>query len=181
MSRGFVAIVPPDDVLDAVEAVLAGVALPDGARRSERSKLHLTVRFLGNNVRFGAVEELLRGLDLRGGHARLGGAGAFPRARRGDVLWIGLAEGADLLTSLHRAVDAAYDPHRPAGERPTRFHPHLTVARGRAPVDLRRSVREIGAGPIGRAWSVDELVLVRSHLGDGPAVYEELARVPLAA
>jgi len=179
VSRGFVAVVPPDDVLDAAEAVLDRVTLPAGARRTARPKLHLTVRFLGNRVRFERTEALLRDLDLRGGEARLGRAGAFPHARRGDVLWIGLAEGAGVLAGLHAAVDAAYDPHRPADQRPPRFHPHLTVARCRIPVDLRPAVAELGSGPVGRAWPVEEIVLVRSHLGGGPAVYEEQARIPL--
>ena len=180
MARGFVAVVPPDDVLDAVEAVLDDVALPDGARRTERSKLHLTVRFLGNAVRFGAVAELLRGLDLGGGRVQLGGAGAFSRAYRGDVLWIGVVKGADVLDALHASIEAGYDPNRPADERPPPFHPHLTVARCRAPVDLRRSVRALGKREVGPAWDVDEVVLVQSHLGNGPAVYEEQARIPLA-
>ena len=180
MSRGFVAVVPPDDVLDAVEAVLDGVELPDGARRTERSKLHLTVRFLGNAVRFGAVEELLRGLDLRGGRAQLGRAGAFSRPYRGDVLWVGVVQGADVLDTLNASVEAGYNPHRPAGERSPPFHPHLTVARCREPVDLRRSVRALGKRRVGPAWDVDEVVLVQSHLGHGPAVYEEQARIPLA-
>jgi 2'-5' RNA ligase len=179
VSRGFVAVVPPDDVLDAAESVLDGVTLPAGARRTDRSKLHLTVRFLGDQVRFERTEALLRDLDLRGGEARLGGAGAFPRARRGDVLWIGLAEGAGLLADLHAAVDAAHDPHRPADGRPPRFHPHLTVVRCRTPVDLRPAVAAIGPGPIGRTWPVEEVVLVHSNLGGGPAVYEERARIPL--
>ena len=181
VSRGFVAVVPPADVLDAVEALIDGLTLPDGARRADRSKLHCTIRFLGNRVDFPAVATMLRGLDLRGGRARLGGGGAFPRARRGDVLWIGLTDGAELLGALNAEVEAGYDPHRPADERPPRVHPHLTIARLRDPIDLRPTIRAIGAEPVGRAWDVDELVLMRSRLGRGPAVYEEEARIPLSA
>ena len=89
-------------------------------------------------------------------------------------------QGADVLDTLNASVEAGYNPHRPAGERSPPFHPHLTVARCREPVDLRRSVRALGKRRVGPAWDVDEVVLVQSHLGHGPAVYEEQARIPLA-
>jgi RNA 2',3'-cyclic 3'-phosphodiesterase len=179
VSRGFLAVVPPDDVLDAVEVALRAVDLPTSARRTTRANLHLTIRFLGDRVDFRKVESTLRGLPLDGGHIRLGGAGAFPKARRGDVLWLGLAEGDALFTELAAAVDAALDPHHPASEPRPRFHAHLTVARCRAPTDLRTVVDAVGSEPVGRSWSMDEMVLIESRLGRGPASYEERARFPL--
>jgi 2'-5' RNA ligase len=179
VSRGFLAVVPPDDVLDAVEIALRAVDLPTAARRTTRANLHLTVRFLGNRVDFPKVETTLRGLPLHGGQVRLGGAGAFPKARRGDVLWLGLAEGNALFTELAAAVDAALDPHRPASEPRPRFHAHLTVARCKTPTNLRAVIDAVGAEPVGRSWSMEEMVLIQSRLGSGPASYEEQARFPL--
>jgi RNA 2',3'-cyclic 3'-phosphodiesterase len=179
VSRGFLAVVPPDDVLDAVEAAMHGVDLPVAARRTTRSNLHLTVRFLGNRVDFPEVESTLRDLPLGGGQVRLGGAGAFPKARRGDVLWLGLADGDALLTELAGTVDAALDPQRPSTEPRPRFHAHLTVARCKTPTNLRPVVDAIGSDPVGRSWTMDEMVLIQSRLGRGPAHYEERARFPL--
>jgi 2'-5' RNA ligase len=179
VSRGFLAVVPPADVLDAVEHTMAGLDLPATARRARRSQLHLTVRFLGNHVDFVEIEAMMHDLKLSGGRVQLGGAGAFPRARRGDVVWIGLREGEQLLRDLHATVDAAYNPHGPANEPAPRFHAHLTVARCKSSTDLRTVVDAIGTDPVGRPWIAEEMVLIRSHLGRGPAEYEEKARFRL--
>lgn len=179
VSRGFLAVLPPDEVLDAVERTMQGLTLPNTARRTRRAQLHLTVRFLGDQVDFSTVTASVRSLALRGGSMRLGGAGAFPRTRRGDVLWVGLLEGDTLLSEAAATLEAHLDPFRPASDPPPRFHAHLTVARCKSSTDLRTVVDAIGTNPIGPSWVADEMVLIRSHLGRGPAEYEEMARLRL--
>ena len=47
------------------------------------------------------------------------------------------------------------------------FVPHLTLARMNRPVEATRWLRVLGAYE-GPTWTVDEIELVESHLGEGP-------------
>jgi 2'-5' RNA ligase len=178
VGRAFVAVVPPDDVLDAVDAAAASIEVPSTARRTTRPQWHLTVQFLGNKVDFAAVAGALEPLAIRGAPVQLGAAGAFPTERRGRVLWLGMREGDALLAQLAAAVGALLAPVGYAPEaRP--FHAHLTLARLKAPADLRPVVAALGAGPVGRAWPAEEVVLFRSKPGRGGSEYTARARIPL--
>jgi 2'-5' RNA ligase len=109
---------------------------------------------------------------------QLGTAGAFPTERRGRVLWLGVSQGAELLVQLAAAVGALLEPVGYAPEaRP--YHAHLTLARLKAPADLRPVVAGLGSGPVGRAWTAEEVVLFQSKTGRGGVEYTPRARFPL--
>ncbi len=178
VGRAFVAVVPPDDVLDAVDAAASSIEVPSTARRTRRPQWHLTLQFLGNRVDFAAVAAALGPLAVRGGAVQLGAAGAFPTERRGRVLWLGVSEGDALLVQLAAAVGALLEPvGYPPEARP--YHAHLTLARLKAPADLRPVVAALGSGPVGRAWTAEEVVLFRSKPGRGGSEYTPKARFPL--
>jgi RNA 2',3'-cyclic 3'-phosphodiesterase len=178
LGRAFVAVVPPDDVLDAVDAAAARIEVPSTARRTTRPQWHLTLQFLGNRVDFAAVAGALELLAVRGSAVELGAAGAFPTERRGRVLWLGVTQGDALLVQLAAAVGALLAPiGYPPEERP--YHAHLTLARLKAPSDLRPVVAALGSGPVGRAWTAEEVVLFQSKTGRGGAEYTARARFPL--
>jgi RNA 2',3'-cyclic 3'-phosphodiesterase len=180
VGRGFVAVVPPPGVLDAVAARSEGLELPDPARRTTRPQWHLTLRFLGTRVDYDAVADGLRALAATPGRVQLGGVGAFPKERRAHTLWLGVVEGADLLAGLAAAVGMLVAPlgHVPeAGP----YHPHLTLARLRAPVDVRPVVARFDPGPVGDPWTVDSVILFRSHTRSTGAIYEEHTRIALAS
>jgi RNA 2',3'-cyclic 3'-phosphodiesterase len=61
----------------------------------------------------------------------------------------------------------------PPEERP--YHPHVTLARCKAPTDLRTAVAALGAEPVGPAWMVDEVVLFESRTRREGAEYVERA------
>jgi 2'-5' RNA ligase len=178
LGRAFVAVVPPDDVLDAVDAAAARIEVPSTARRTTRPQWHLTLQFLGNRVDFAAVAGALELLAVRGSAVQLGAAGAFPTERRGRVLWLGVTQGDALLVQLAAAVGALLEPvGYPPEARP--YHAHLTLARLKAPADLRPVVAALGSGPVGRAWTAEEVVLFQSKTGRGGAEYTARARFPL--
>ena len=179
LGRGFLAVVPPDEVLDAVDAAASGIELPSTARRMTRSQWHLTLQFLGNRVDFDAVAGALGALAVRRGTVALGAAGAFPSERRGRTLWLGVSEGESLLSQQSAAVGALLEPvGYPPEERP--YHAHLTLARLKTPADLRPVVSELGSGPVGRPWTVDEVVLFQSRTHRTGAEYVARARFPLS-
>jgi 2'-5' RNA ligase len=177
MSRAFVAVMPPDDVLDAVGNVLRRLEVP-GARITRRDQWHLTLQFLGNRAELDPVTAALGELALRPGSVRLGDFGGFPKERRARVLWLGVVEGGPFLTQLVAAVGALLAPLGYAPEE-REYHPHLTLARWKAPADLREAVAALETGPVGPAWTVDEVVLFESFTRSTGAEHVERARFRL--
>jgi len=176
-----VAVKPPEAVLDAVAAAVAPArSVRVGLRWEQRERYHLTLQFLG------AVRQLapvVAGLAaaVAGREAfpfRLGGAGAFPKPGRARVVWIGATFGGADVVGLAGAVAAALGP---LGYEPDRkeFHPHLTVARLKVPDNVADVLAAIGAGPLGEAFTVAELVLYQSVLSPKGPTYTVLERFPL--
>ena len=184
--RLFVAVVPPPEAVDHLAAgVQRARSAPDLAvdalRWARPETWHLTLGFLGD-VDDRLLPELQQRLARAAGRhpacrVALQGAGRFD----GRVLWVGFGGERAGLRRLAASVQAAARrAGAPVDERPLRAH--LTLARARETVDLRPAVAALGdyAGP---AWTADEAVLVRSHLGAGPgrtAVHEVVSRHPLA-
>jgi 2'-5' RNA ligase len=181
LRRAFVAIVPPPDVLDAVEAALAPIrrVAPPGLKWSRRAQWHLTLQFLGAADADVVIDSLVGNLYGRAPvRLGLGGAGAFPSVARGSVVWLGLDEGHDALASLVGAVERATEP---LGFEPDSraFHPHLTVARSSRARPLGSVVASLGDGPVGAAWEARAVVLMESDTRPTGAVHREIAHVPL--
>jgi 2'-5' RNA ligase len=175
-----VAVRPPDDVLAAVSGLVAPArgALPD-ARWTGPEQWHLTLAFLGPLPELAPVVDGLRTLSGRGSFSmRLGGGGAFPSVRRARVLWLGTLEGGEAAGSLAGAVASTLAPLGYESEA-RRFHPHLTLARLRAPGEVMAAVSALGDSPVGEPFTVGEVVLYESRLSAGGSTYTALERVPL--
>lgn len=180
-ARLFVALDLPAGVREALAAWGEGRAAADPALRAlPAGSLHLTLCFLGSRP----VEEI-----APIGAALAGCAGPAPRlvpgaaewlpARRPRALAAAMSDRGGALAALHgRVVEALAAEGRQRPEhRPLR--PHVTVARVRRG-ERPRVPRGEGPPPAG-AFACEWLALYRSHLGAGPARYEALARVRLAA
>ncbi len=160
--RLFVAVWPPPDVV----AVLAALERPDlpTVRWTGPGQWHVTLRF------FGEVPD-----DDAPALSDLSSVGLVPVDLGPVTARLGRAVLAVPVTGLEALATAV------GGERDRRGRPfrgHLTLARakrsgGSIPASLAGS-------PAAAPWVVDEVTLVRSHLGGGPARYEIVARVPLA-
>src|ERR1700741_2033006 len=139
---------------------------------------HLTLRFLGatgDDQRARMIDGLRR-IQADGFDLSFGGLGAFPRAARATVLWVGIDRGADAMKAVAAQVEqVARRAGFPSEEKP--FSPHLTLSRINPPEDVRREVA--AAKPFGGSMRVDAFSLFRSHLGGGPARYEEVERFEL--
>ncbi|MFI5046410.1 MAG: RNA 2',3'-cyclic phosphodiesterase [Acidimicrobiia bacterium] len=184
LRRGFLSVVPPPDVLAALDEALVPVrtVAPPRLSWSRPSQWHLTAQFLGPVA---DVDALVRavGRTVAGESVfavGLGGVGAFPSPDRASVVWVGLDEGVDALASLAGAVERATAPLGYQSEgRP--YAAHLTVARARRPCPVGSVLASIGDGPFGRTWDVREIVLFESDTRPTGAVYREVAHVPFGA
>lgn len=186
--RLFVALEPSEPVrrrLAAVQGALRRGAGPgDEIRWVEPDRIHLTLHFLGAvpEERLPAVRAAVAAAAARSRPLRLevGGAGAFPSARRPRVVWSGVGGDLEpleeLAADLGRALGAlGYPPE----DRP--FRPHLTHGRlreGRASPGLAGALAGVATEPPA-TWRVAELVLFRSHLSPRGAAYEALDRFRL--
>lgn len=182
IGRAFVAVRPPDTALEAVAgAVEAGRPVREGLRWEERpDHWHLTLQFLGPLCRLAPVVDALAAAATECGpfRFRFGGAGAFPTPRRARVVWIGAAEGQTEMVSLAGSVSAALGPVGYQAERRP-FRAHLTLARLKVPGDVGAVLAAIGAGPVGPAFTVAEVVLYESRLSRQGSTYSVLERFPL--
>ena len=141
---------------------------------------HFTLRFLGHTdaaTRDRLIAELRRTpLGLRFSIS-FGALGAFPRANRARILWLGVDEGAGRLVSIAESVESAVRrAGLPGEERP--FKPHLTLSR----IEPTRSVADVLSSrpPIKVKMPVTAVALVRSQLGKGPAQYQAIEKFDLA-
>ena len=168
MPRLFVAVWPPDDVLDRVAALPRPVV--PGLRWASREHWHVTLRFLGSLPQVDPVIEALAGLPSMGPTTAVLG----PATGRFDqrVLHVPVRGLDDVAT---RVVDATGHLGKPPDDRP--FHGHLTLARvaKHAHVDLR----PLAGTPIDAQWRVDSLCLVESRLSPAGSRYEVVERVSL--
>lgn len=179
--RLFVALKPPDPVLEELDRVVA----PHQQRHPElrwvaRDRQHITLSFLGDVDEATADRLRVRLADTASRHSRLvlsfTGAGAFPRPSRARVLWMGVSGDRDGLIQL--ATSVAADARRSGIKQERReFSPHFTLARCRQPGDVRPLVAALSSYA-GGSWTADAVHLIRSHLGPTPQ-YETLTSWPL--
>jgi RNA 2',3'-cyclic 3'-phosphodiesterase len=185
LRRAFVAVVPPPEVLEAVERVVAPVrpVAPPRLNWTHAGQWHLTLQFLGS-VDESDADDLIDSLHALLRRERpvtlaLGGAGAFPSVARASVVWIGLDEGQEDLARLARVVERGTEPFGYAPDQ-HEFTPHLTVARSQRARRLASLVTSLGDGPIGPVWDVVEVLLMESDTRWDGAVYEPVEHFRLA-
>lgn len=175
----------PDEAAAELDRAVAPLrpGRPD-LRWTGREAWHLTLAFLGE-VDEGLVARLTPRLTRAAARypclpLSLGGAGAFPVPQRARVLWTGIQGDIPGLAALAASVGAGA---RRAGAPPANegrsFRPHLTLARCRAPADVRALVETL-SGFAGTPWTATGIYLIRSRPSGSPR-YETLAACPLRA
>lgn len=166
--RLFFALWPEDDVRAALAAAAGALMLRDG-RLEPATRLHLTLRFLGDVAdaqldrwRAAATEVVTPAFDLQ-----LTQAGWWPRS---GVAWLAPSDTPSELGALATAL-ARID--LPAARAEHAFRPHVTLARRvrHAPgLAERLDVR----------WPVSSFALVSSQPTRDGSRYEVLSNWPLA-
>ena len=168
--RMFVAVVPPEDVVEHLEEFLGPRREAAPYRWTVPDQWHLTLAFSANipdRSYDDLVARLTRAAAKRSPmEARTAGGGAFPHVGRAKVLFAGVRTDDE---ELRRAAAGARTAIAKAGAEVDgqRFRPHLTLARTGRPVEATNWVRLL-EGYAGPSWRIDEVALVGSHLGEGP-------------
>jgi 2'-5' RNA ligase len=157
----FSALLPPDDVVEAIAEMLGEPG--DGLRWEPPERWHITLAYYGPDdveTRAAWLGERLAGRPAV--DVRLEKAATFP-----GVLWL-TAAGSDL-APLALAAGAGAEP-RP-------YRAHLTLARfPREEPGLAARWTEELAGFTSRSWQATEVVLMTSERGPGGSRYR-VARV----
>ncbi len=176
--RLFVGVVPPQEVVDHLDAFLEVRREVAAFRWSAPEQWHVTLAFSGDAPER-VLDEVYERLERAAGRRsafdlRIAGGGAFPDPARARVLYARVdgvdgVEGGDAhehLAHLSAGTRAAL-ARSGAPVDGQRFRPHLTVARLGHPEEVSNWVRLLDAyaGPV---WHVDEISLIASHLGEGP-------------
>jgi 2'-5' RNA ligase len=176
-ARAFVALELDARLREAMGELQARLRPRLGGIRLVRPEgVHLTLRFLGDTspAQIEALRPLLAAAAAAcpAAEARVAGLGTFPERGSPRVLWLGL----DVPTTVFDLQRACERAARVAGfereERP--FKAHLTLGRWRD-----RALRsDLPAADLGQT-RLDTLVLFKSDLQPGGAVYTPLARFAL--
>lgn len=168
----FVALVPPDPVLEDLGEFLAPRQEAEpGFRWTAPDQWHVTLAFMPA-VPERVLDDLLARLERAAARRSrfdvvLGGGGAFPHPAGAKVLYTRVETAAQ--EELRRLAAGARAAAGKAGAEAAggRFRPHLTLARTGRPRDVTRWIRVLDSyrGP---TWEASEITLVASHLGEGP-------------
>ncbi len=188
--RAFIAIELPTDIQDKLGKVLSALETraPKVVRWVPPNNIHLTLKFLGN-VSPGNLNNLVdvmkcEALRHQPNRFCVAGCGAFPNRARPRVIWVGV-NGTRELDNLQHAIDR--ETARlgyPSEER--KFSPHLTLGRVSQhanPTEVRQvgdALSGLSVGELGHV-SVSAIMLYRSDLKPGGAIYTPLASAPLGA
>ena len=184
--RAFIAIEMPNEIRDAIGAISRQLRRAGAdARWVKPGNIHLTLRFLGNDVPRETVEAIGDAL-----HNRLRvveqftitiqGLGAFPNTTRPRVVWLGVEPHDGPILELHEAAEnAVAEAGWTREDRP--FAAHLTLGRVRSQSSTAKLQRLLAEGldrPVGSVV-VDKVSLIRSNLTASGPVYETLRTVTL--
>jgi 2'-5' RNA ligase len=168
--RLFVAVRPPEGVLDAV-AALARPERP-GVRWTTRDQWHVTLRFLGELDDPDPLAAALAAAPLPAAEAA---AGPRVAALGSGVVCLPVA-GLEALAAAVGEASAGWG--RPPEDRP--FRGHLTLARvDRRQVRGRTRPRTLAGEALTARFPVTDVRLVRSHLGRSGPRYEDILTRPL--
>ena len=182
--RTFIALELSDAQKDGILGLIERLR-SEGLRASwsRRATIHLTLKFLGD-----VEEESLQDVVEATGRAAsrvgpfgvsLGGAGAFPSARRPRVLWLGV-EADRALFDLQGALEEELSELGFERER-RRFKPHVTLGRIREqPSGSIEALLDSLEIPEGRTV-VDSVRVMRSKLSPGGAVHDVVQEIPLGS
>jgi len=183
--RSFLAIELPKLILRKIEGVQGDLRLTHAdVRWVSPEKIHLTLKFFGSieesriDSIFKSIEEPIQ--STLPFSLKVRGVGAFPQMKNPRVIWMGLVEEREALTSLQKQIETQLEKigFQPE-DRP--FHPHLTLGRMKSSrgkdelVGRMEKHKEEEFGDL----RVERVVLFKSDLRPSGPIYTPLGDVKL--
>lgn len=178
--RCFVAVEIPAPIQELLKPVQIDLQshIRKGTSWTNLGNFHLTLKFLGDvrPEKIDVVSEAIqRVADTHSPFSiKFGGIGAFPNLARPRVIWVGVKDGASIVSQLAKTVNLELAHLGFLTD--NRFHPHLTLARVRTAINLEplknilRKYNTINDA----AMSVNQITLMQSQLHPSGAVYTPL-------
>jgi 2'-5' RNA ligase len=168
-----------------VQSVQELLADASGLRFIDPTQAHITLKFLGDveesrlDVVSDAISDAVETANIEPFQAEFGDLGVFPDLDYISVVWLGVRDGSEQVTTLHESLE---DELTAIGFEPEDhdFTPHVTIARmdhagGKS---LVQEVVQERSPTVGR-MTVDTISLTESTLTpDGPE-YEAVERFDL--
>lgn len=185
MIRSFLAIELPKPILRKIEEVEADLKSTHAdVRWVSPEKIHLTLKFFGNieesriDSIFQSIEEPIR--NTPSFSLKVLGVGAFPSMKSPRVIWMGLVNGSQILTSLQKQIETQLEK---IGFQPEdrSFHPHLTLGRtksSRGKDGLVERMEKHKEGEFGD-FQVERVILFKSDLKPSGPMYTALREMKL--
>jgi 2'-5' RNA ligase len=182
--RLFAAVFPPLPVRRDIAATLADLDALEGLRITRPENLHFTLAFFGEQPAAvaGRIQPALEEAtaEVERFEVRAAGISGFPAGDRARVLYVGLEDGTDALSTLHDRLIGALDPDLRPGD-VDRFRPHLTFSRPKKRLPRGQfEALQAAARPWSWQFEVDALHLVQSETHPRGARYSILATSGLA-
>lgn len=149
----------------------------------ESENLHFNLKFF-REINDEQVEKLKKILEeitekFESFDIEIRGLGVFPNKNYIRVIWVGVKEGFNTITSMAESIQDSIETI--GFLREEKFVPHLTLGRirtARNKEELKRLVEELESIEIGR-MKVDAIRLFRSKLSPLGPIYEEVFNVEI--
>ena len=184
--RAFLAIDPPEDILQAMSQLQEKLKREISGRISwtRPQGQHLTLKFFGDissedvkNICTAVQKRVVSEPKL---NLKIEKLGVFPDARRPRVIWCGVTGDVENLSVLQRKLDSDFAGIGfPSENRP--FRAHLTLGRikdSRGLTGISEALIKYNAFAAGE-FNCTELILFQSNLSPQGAVYTKLAEFAL--
>jgi len=145
--------------------------------------IHLTLKFLGD-VEESKIDTIADSLKKavrtqKSFKISVSGTGAFPNIRQPRVLWVGIDEGKEILTSLASEIDRVCTA---LGFKPEKrkFSAHLTLGRVKFQKNINTTLNTMNAANFkGGSFRAEEIIIMKSELRPEGALYTPLHKIKL--
>ena len=185
MVRSFICVeVVNETNIENIEDILSELSPFQGIRPVRINQLHLTLKFLGevSEFKISQIVDEMRLIEIPVFNITFSHLGFFPNERRPRVIWIGISEGTNQLSSLAYEVNTRLSKIGFPKER-RKFSPHLTLGRIKKyyPEEQESLVEYAHSKSTweGEKESIQSFILKKSTLTPQGAIYETLAEFPL--
>jgi 2'-5' RNA ligase len=183
--RSFLAIEIPRTILKKIEGIQEDLKSSRAdVRWVSPEKVHLTLKFFGN-IDESKIDPIVKSIEepiriTPPFSLKVRGVGAFPHLKNPRVIWMGLVDEKEVLTSFQKQLERELGKIGFEPEERT-FHPHLTLGRMKSSKE-----REELTGRIERHkeeefgdFQIERIVLFKSDLKPTGPIYTPLREMKL--